>query len=97
MRVTFGDGVQERLLTHGGQQGEGAQVHPHLGVGVLLPGVILHDVEETSHQVEHAVLRMVLQIQTRRGRITVEGEEPAGVRGCWGALPGQPAAWPRSC
>ena len=45
---TFGDGVKVGFLAHGGQQGQSADVNPHLGVAVVLPGVILDHVEQTS-------------------------------------------------
>lgn len=45
---TFGDGVEVSFLTHGGQQGQGADVDPHLGVAVVLPGVILDHIEQTA-------------------------------------------------
>lgn len=45
---TFRDGVEVGFLAHGGQQWQSADVDPHLGVAVLLPGVILHHVEQTA-------------------------------------------------
>lgn len=64
-KITFRDGVEVSFLAHGRQQGQGAGVHPYLGVTVILPGVILDHIEQTADQVEHAVLRVILPSQTR--------------------------------
>lgn len=61
---TFRNGVKVGFLAHGGQQGQSADINPNLGVTVVLPGVILDHVEQTTDQVEHAVLRVVLQTHT---------------------------------
>jgi len=45
---TFRDGVEVALLAHGSQQGQRADVDPHLGVAVVLPRVILDHVEQTA-------------------------------------------------
>lgn len=58
---TSRDGVEIGFLAHGGQQGQRADVDPHLGVTAVLPGVILDHVEQSTDQVEHAVLWMVLE------------------------------------
>lgn len=63
--ATFGDGVQIGLLAHGRQERQGADVDAHLGVSTLLPGVVLHHVEEATHQVEHGLLWVVLEHQQR--------------------------------
>ena len=47
--LTFRDGVQVGFLAHGGQQGQSTDVDPHLGVAVVLPGVILDHVEQTAN------------------------------------------------
>lgn len=61
--LTLGDGVEVGLLAHGSQQRQGADVDPHLGVAALLPGVVLHHVEQPAHQVEHAVLGVILHTE----------------------------------
>lgn len=61
--LTLGDGVEVGLLAHGSQQRQGTDVDPHLGVAALLPGVILHHVEQPSDQVEHAVLWVILHTE----------------------------------
>lgn len=58
---TFRDGVEVGFLAHGSQQGQSADVDPHLSVTVVFPGVVLDHVEQAADQVEHAVLWMVLQ------------------------------------
>lgn len=50
-KITFRDGVEVRFLAHGSQQGQGAGVHPYLGVTVIFPGVILDHIEQTADQV----------------------------------------------
>lgn len=62
--LTFRDGVEVGFLAHGSQQRQGADVDPHFGVAVIFPGVILDHVEQTTDQVEHAMLWMILQAQT---------------------------------
>lgn len=64
-QITFRDGVEVSFLAHGSQQRQGAGVHSYLGVAVLLPGVILDHIEQTTDQVEHSVLRVILPSQTR--------------------------------
>lgn len=61
--LTLGDGVEVGLLAHGSQQRQGTDVDPHLGVAALLPGVILHHVEQPADQVEHAVLWVILHTE----------------------------------
>lgn len=63
-KVTFRDGVEVGFLAHGGQQGQGAGVDSHLGIAVVFPGVILDHVEQTTDQVEHTMLWMILQTHT---------------------------------
>lgn len=70
-KITFRDGVEVRFLAHGGQQWQGAGVHPYLGVTVIFPGVILDHVEQTADQVEHAVLWVILHAHARNTYVTI--------------------------
>lgn len=62
---TFRNGVEVRFLTHGGEQRKGTDVNAHLGVAVVLPGIILDHVEQPADQVQHAVLWVVLEAHAR--------------------------------
>lgn len=52
-------------------RGQSANVDPHLSVAGFLPGVILDHVEQSTDQVEHAVLGMVLETHTIVGMVLV--------------------------
>lgn len=73
--LTLGDGVEVGLLAHGGQQGQGTDVDPYLGVAALLPGVVLDHVEHPADQVQHAVLRVILH--TKEEAVKAQAELPS--------------------
>lgn len=63
---TFRNGVQIVLLTHGCQQWQSADIHSYFSITVVLPRVVLHHVQQPSHQVQHTLLRVVLHTHTKK-------------------------------
>lgn len=64
--ATFVYVVQVRLLAHGGQEVQHAGVDADLIVAVVLPGVVLDDVEKLSNKEQDPVFRVILMEKRKR-------------------------------